>query len=262
MEVTLNNVRGIEDAMVSLYISKGNYTKALNDEIRADCVANTYSNGMVKPIINIVDETEDMIESRCRFDERFAKVIKYGQMHTTLIKFIDFSFVVERLHRGAQDDLDSHAERFDNRIIRQSTRLGAFDGSVSEYYTNKILTLDQFIKLYNVDIPDEIEIDNGETGEKDTYVRSVGGYINKSYLDEHPEESQDVKRGLYNLAIPSTCIVKCDLCEFAHVYKMRNKDSHAHPELRQMIESLARKLAVALAIDYVDLRTLLLEIPN
>ena len=256
MNVTLNNIRGIEDAMVSLYISKGNYTSELNERIRKNHNMNTYCNGM------IFKDIDPESEKRKEFMDRFAKVIKYGKQHTTILRFIDFSFVVEGLHRGGQDDLDAHAQRFNNRIIRQSTRLGAFDGSVSEYYKDKILTLDEFIKLFGINVPDEIEVENSETGKNDIYVRSVGGYVNKTYIDEHPNESQDVKRGLYNLAIPSTCIVKCDLLEFSHVYKMRNKDSYAHSELRDCIEQLTVKLADGFMMSYDDMRALLLEIVN
>lgn len=254
MKVILNNIRGVEDAMVSLYVSKGNFTETLNDDIRLNHIECTYHNGMF-------DDTSDEAAMDV-FMDRFNKVIKYGKKHTTLLRFIDFSFVVQGLHRGAQDDLDSHAKRFDNRIIRQSTRLGAFDGSVSEYYTDKILTMDRFLKLMGYEVPDEIEVNNAQTGIKEKYVRSVGGYVNQTYIDEHPEESQDVNRGLYTLAIPSTCIVKCDLCEFAHVYKMRNKDSTAHPELRECIESLTKQLANAFLLTYTGMRELLLEIPN
>jgi thymidylate synthase ThyX len=256
MNVTLNNIRGIEDAMTSLYISKGNYTRELHQNICRLLNANTYWNGMIMPgAIVAPKDRED-------FMDIISKVFKYGKKHTTILRYIDFSFIIEGLHRGAQDDLDAHAHRFNNRIIRQSTRLGAFDGSVSEYYTDKVLTLDQFIKMFGVDIPEEIEIDNPKTGEKDTYVRSVGGFVNKSYLDEHPSESQDVKRGLYNLAIPSTCLVKCDLFEFSHVFKMRNADSHAHPELRECIEKLTAQLAEGFLMPTDVMRSILNEIVN
>lgn len=38
--------------------------------------------------------------------------------HHTLMKYIDIAFFTDGLHRGAQDDLDSHAIAFNNRITR------------------------------------------------------------------------------------------------------------------------------------------------
>ncbi len=50
-------------------------------------------------------------------------------------RFLDFSFTVYNLHRAGQDDLDSHAKRMENRIIRSSTRLADFAaGEMSDYY--------------------------------------------------------------------------------------------------------------------------------
>lgn len=222
MKVELTTLRGIEDAITSLYQSKGNYTSDKGKFIRAHVFESTNDNGFIVKPTNF-------------FNEELAKVFKYGVHHTTILRYIDFSFVIEGLHRGGQDDLDSHAERFHTRIVRQSTRLGTFkDGAVSDYYKGKILTTDQVLKTLGVEIPDSVEIDGK------TYVKGVNGYI----LEEHKSE-QDVVRGLYNLAIPCSCICKIDLFQFSHVYKMRNKNTKAHEELRDVITSLVTQLAKA-----------------
>lgn len=248
MNVTLNNLRGIDDAIVSLYQSKGNHTAEKELSIRKLVHESVDWRGFIKP-----ERSEE-------FDSLLKKVIKYGKMHTTILRYIDFSFTFDGLHRGAQDDLDAHAHRFNNRIIRRSTRLSSFDGAVSDYYKNTILSLNDALYIisaeYDISIPDTLTV-NG-----DTYIRDTNGYVNKTYIDAHPDEEQDVRRGLYNLAIPSSCIVKCDLFEYSHVYKMRNKSSHAHPELRDGIESLTSQLAEAFYMFDDEFRELLNSIMN
>ena len=65
-----------------------------------------------------------------------------------MLRFEDISVVVEGLHRGATDDLDSHAKRMDNRIIRSSTRLADYhEGEVSEWYEDKIITWDEVLNI-------------------------------------------------------------------------------------------------------------------
>ena len=56
------------------------------------------------------------------------------------------------------------------------------------------------------------------------------------------ENNQDVKRGLYNLGFPSDFIFKVNLTEFAHVYKERNKNSGANPEVKQCCEMIADEI--------------------
>lgn len=246
MKVILNNIRGIDDAIVSLYESKGNYKESLEAELRQYTYDNTERNGFLK---------KDLQE---KFSWPYKKMLKIGQKHTTIIRFIDFSFSVIGLHRGGQDDLDAHAQRFNNRIIRLSTRLcSTIDGdSLSEYYKDKIIPMDSYLKYMNIQVPDTIIVGNDE------YVKTNGGYVNRSYIKKHPEEAQDVERGLYGLAIPSTCIVKCDLFQYAHVYKIRNKTTNAHPELRDMIESLTDQLADALNLTPEAMRAYLMGIEN
>ena len=98
MKVTLVETSGLIPAVESLYISK-----------------------------NHVDKFYEILEDKDKFNEAVDKLFRYGQKHTTLLRFIDFTFLVEGMHRAGQDDWDSHAKRFANRIVRLSTRYSKFD---------------------------------------------------------------------------------------------------------------------------------------
>ena len=100
-----------------------------------------------------------------------------------------------------------------------------------------------------IETPDEIEYDGSK------YVRATNGYIVKGM-----EDSKDVKRGLYMLSIPSNFIFRINLTEFAHVYKERNANSGANPEVKTAVEAMADQLEHATR-GYID-RTLLLQINN
>ena len=56
------------------------------------------------------------------------------------------------------------------------------------------------------------------------------------------ENNNDVKRGLYMLSIPSNFIFRIQLTEFAHVYKERNINGTANPEVKAAIESMVDQL--------------------
>ena len=74
--------------------------------------------------------------------------------------------MTEGMHRGGQDDIDAHARRFDNRIIRSSTRLAEFsEGEMSDYYRGKIISTDEALNILNIDIPDSFEF-MGRSGRK------------------------------------------------------------------------------------------------
>lgn len=167
-----------------------------------------------------------------------------------MLRFIDLSFSVYGLHRAGQDDLDSHAMRMNNRIIRSSTRLADFsDGEMSDYYAGKIIPTDMALASLGITTPDEIVVDGK------TYVRAVNGYILKGM-----ENSKDVKRGLYMLSIPSNFVFRISLTEFAHVFKERNESGGANPEVKMAVESMAEQLNAA-TNGFVN-RQLLLDIKN
>lgn len=163
------------------------------------------------------------------------KLFKWGRRHMTMLRFIDLSFTVYGLHRGGQDDFDAHTMRLNNRIVRSSTRLADFfDGEVSDYYSDKIIPTDVALAYLGITTPEELEYEGR------TYVRAVNGYIVKGM-----ENSYDAKRGLYMLSIPSNFIFRVQLTEFAHIYKERNINGTANPELKQAVEKMADQIEAA-----------------
>lgn len=243
MNVYLNKIAGIDDAIVSMYMSKRTWTRELEDHIRSVCNQVLHHNGKLRT--DIPESLEKSFEEYC---EWVNKLTKWGTQHITMLKFIDLSFTVEGLHRGGQDDWDAHAKRFDNRIIRSSTRLATFDQEMSDWYKDKIVPTDMALSELNINLPDTIQHDGT------TYVKTVNGYIREDLKDD-----KDAKRGLYMLSIPSNFIYKINLTEFAHVYKERNINGRANPEVKQCAEMSADQLE---QFQPKFTRELLLEIKN
>lgn len=245
MQVFLNRVDGIDDAVISMFLSKRTLTRDLEKEIREEtfnCSNASYrENGVLGSIKeDLTDKMRDWLN----------KLFKWGVHHMTMLRFIDLSFTVYGLHRAGQDDMDAHAMRMNNRIVRSSTRLADFKGGeVSDWYKGKIVPTDVALAYLGIDTPDEIEY------EGETYVKGVNGYILKGM-----EGKKDVKRGLYMLSIPSDFIFRIQLTEFAHIYKERNEKGTANPELKIAVESMADQLQAA-TNGYVT-RDLLMAIPN
>ena len=243
MRAYLQEITGWDGAITSMFMSKGTWTPKLGEEIHDVCDAVLTRRGFIK--------REFMKEIVIPYDHpliTFTKWVnmlcKIGSKHTTLLRFIDFCFVVDDVHRAAQDDFDAHAKRFDNRIVRLSTRLSAInenrinedtnDIKLSSFYDGKVLTLGQVLKIMNIELPDEIIVDGS------TYIRGIDGYINGEYKDNY-----DVARGLYKLGLSSLFVFKCNLCEYAHVRDLRMKKTpghpqsgRAHPELWDLIDAI------------------------
>ena len=221
MKVYLNSISGIDDAIVSMYMSHRTWTRDLEQHIYEVC----------RKVLNPDGSLKDNCDADCleEFHGWFSKLLKWGCKHTTMLRFIDLSITVEGLHRAGQDDWDSHARRFDNRIIRNSTRFkqSNFQYETSAYYQDKIIPTDIAAQIVGIQLPDSIPY-NGKN-----YVKAVNGYIL-----EDEKDNPDVKRGLYMLSIPSNFIFKVNLAEWAHVYKMRNVNSAANPEVRECCEMI------------------------
>ena len=219
MKVYLNEINGIADAIVSMHMSKRTWSHELDMDIRNTVNRVTDRWGWMRNISDAEDYE--------KFHKWFTMLLKWAKKHITLGKFIDLSFTVEGLHRGGQDDWDSHAKRFDNRIIRASTRLADFSqNEKSAFYEDKILSTDEAADLLGITLPEKFSVGDGKI-----WVKSVNGYISQGM-----ENNKDVKRGLYMLSIPSTFIFRINLIEFAHLYKERNNDSSAHPEVKECAE--------------------------
>lgn len=225
MKVYVNKITGIDDAIVTMFMSKRNWSRELEEHIRSVCKKCLTDTGMI--LFN-PDATN---EEKEEFMSWLDRLVKWGWKHITLLRFIDISVTVEGLHRAGQDDWDSHAKRFDNRIIRESTRLATFGHEMSDYYKGKILPMDEALNLIDMDIPQRISHDGSD------YVRTINGYIREDLAD-----NKDVKRGLYMLSIPSNFIFKVNLTEWSHVYKERNASGHANPEVKECCEAIADQI--------------------
>ena len=240
MHVILNNISNVQDAIEAMYFTKRTWTEELHNDL-----ANLYNecfdnHGIWRKDVGSAD--------RKRMTKLITSVCKMTKRHITIGRFIDFSFTVVGLHRGGQDDWDAHTKRYENRIIRNSTRLADFGNEKSDYYKDKILTTDEALSILEIKSPNEIEY-NGKI-----YVKTINGYILKEYID-----NKDVKRGLYMLSIPSNYIFKVNLTEFAHVYKERNSGGTANPEVKECAEQCLN--LINNVFDMMD-RQLMLDIQN
>lgn len=228
MEVYVNRIDGWDDAIISMFLSKRTLTRELELDIRkevASCVNTNPEYGTIGALVNVTDKLNDWL----------TKLFKWAPIHITMGRFLDFSFTVYGLHRAGQDDIDAHSMRMNNRIIRSSTRLADYShGEMSEYYEGKIVPTDTALAFLGINIPNEIEY------EGNVYVKGVNGYILKGM-----ENNKDVKRGLYMLSIPSNFIFKANLTEYSHIYKERNKNSGANPEVKTCIEKATDILNIA-----------------
>lgn len=227
MKVYVNRVTGIDDAIVTMFISKGNWSRELEMNIRNLCDRVLDRNGRF--LSNSEDLNPEDVE---QFNKYMTSLLKWGWQHTTMLRFIDISASVDGLHRGGQDDWDSHAQRFNNRIIRRSTRVNALENKLSDFYKDKVITTDEALGMLGTIIPDEVKIDGV------TYVKCQNGYVR-----EDLENSPDALRGLYSIGVSSMFVFKVNMTEWAHVYKERNAKGHANPEVKECCEAIASQLS-------------------
>ena len=199
LKATVTSITGFYEAFVSMFMSKRTWTPELDEEIKTVCSKVVDANGKLY-------ENQE-VESYKQFCKWLSMLLRMGKRHITILRYLDITIMTEGLHRAGQDDVDAHARRFDNRIIRNSTRLATFDdGEMSNYYKDKDLTDGQACKILGFELPNKID-HNGKT-----YVKSTNGYVLKEY-----ENNKDVKRGLYMLGIPSNFISKINLCFHSNI---------------------------------------------
>lgn len=224
MKIKVNAITGYDDAIVAMFISKRSWTPELDREIRITCRKVLDIDGRIRE-----DADPELVE---KFNKWMDIALRMGTRHITVIRYINISLMTEGMHRGGQDDIDAHSMRFNNRIIRSSTRLARFDqDEFSDFYKDKVMTTDRALKILNIDIPESFEYEGS------VYVKSPNGYVKEEY-----KEDNDVKRGLYMLGIPSNFVSQINLCEYAHVFQERNKDGGANPEVKEWAESFAQQL--------------------
>lgn len=225
MKVNVNSITGFEDAFSAMFISKRSWNPELDKEIRDVCDDVLDRNGNIKTWTCGKNNLN-------KFNNWLSTLLKIGRKHITLLRFIDVSIMTNGIHRAGEDDIDSHAKRFENRIIRSSTRLADFsEGEMSDYYTGKIIPTDKALSLMGIDLPNEFEFQGR------TYCKAPNGYIKEEY-----KNYKDVKRGLYMLSIPCTFVSKVNLCEWGHVFKERNENGGANPEVKEWAESVMEQI--------------------
>lgn len=260
MQFRLMNISGVDDAIISLFMSKRSYTPELADEIRANVRFHSDPYGRIQ-----IPEGTTCDPDTEQFANWLTKITKYGAQlgykrnHETMLRFIDLSIETIGLHRGAQDDLDAHAQRMNNRIVRSSTRLARFSGGErSDFYKGKILTAGEMAERcclvtlpqeLDVCVPEDVYKKLGETIRTEHWKFNGYAYVRGDVYDD-----QDVQRGTYPLEIPSNCIWRCDFVNLKHIYSMRHLYSHANPELKDGIEQLADQVERDLPVIGMALR--------
>lgn len=220
MKITYCKISGWDGAMRSFFMTNKKYDKQIEERLQK---VEKYLILREYGIINDDVDCEDLIW----YDKIKKNVIEVGKKHTTLLRFIDITFVVDGLHRGAQDDFDSHAKRLESRIVRMSTRVRNNEklNEVSGFYKGKIITFDDLTKQF--DLPEEFVKDDKK------FVRTPFGYVQDEYKDD-----RDVLRGNVPLAVSSMFTVKVNLTELCHIVRERAPGSAAAPELQEMIKML------------------------
>lgn len=252
--ITLTEVNGIAAADASLRQSKRSFKLEDYQKTMELLASHTDYRGFIIPPSNEDGRNTTLYhEEHEKIVGMMNKLAKWGAGvgqeangtwidagHETLLRYIDLTFVVEELHRGGMDDLDSHAMRFNNRIVRSSTRLATYNQSErSPWYEGKILSVEDIANALNITLPNTMTDTDGTV-----WVKSANGYVKEEYANNH-----DVLRGNYPLSIPMSAIMKINLFDLRHVYKRRNAYTHAAPELRMYIEGLADQVEAAIPGD-------------
>ena len=232
MKATVLSVTGWEEAITAIFMSKRTWTPELGDEIK-EVVANMTNRYGKYCGERDFTETNAPLSPDEKFENWSTRLLKWGTSHITLLRYLDITIMTEGMHRAGQDDIDAHARRFDNRIIRNSTRATSKPyHTVSEFYQGKIMTDGEAAKALGFELPDKAAI-NGEV-----WVKTTNGYVKEEYVN-----NKDVNRGLYMLAIPSNFISKINLCEWGHVFKERCNEGGANPEVKRWAEMVTDQLS-------------------
>ena len=118
-------------------------------------------------------------------------------------------------------------------LFRSATAHAEFlDGELSEWYQDKVLTTNQVLEILGIETPESFTTLDG-----DTYVKCNNGYVKEEYKD-----NGHVTRGLNYQGFPSDFKSKINLCEWGHVYGLRNNNGHANPEVKIWAESVMEQI--------------------
>lgn len=227
MNVYLNELTGIDDALVSLTMTNKVWTREKEMRLRELVEVCTDRKGKYTP-------SDKFKHANDAYLDKVNRLLRFSKKHITLASFIDFSVTVEGMHYAGCADADSHSMRYNNRIIRMSTRtkVDVFtEPELSDYYQDKIVPTDVALGILGMEVPEKLEY-NGKT-----YLKTVNGYI-----AEEESKNPDAKRGLYMLGVPTNFIFRCDLRQWAHVYKQRGNHGAANPEVKEWAEAITDQL--------------------
>jgi hypothetical protein len=103
VKVQLNSITNIDDALVTMYFSRGTWNWDLDREVRETVERCTDRHGRYHSSV--------AADVREKYIKTMATWLKYAPKHSTMASFIGLSFTVEGLHRAGQDDWDAHAKR-------------------------------------------------------------------------------------------------------------------------------------------------------
>ena len=95
MQVYLNRVDGIDDAIISMFLSKRTLTRDMEEHIRKECLVNQDMVMANSPVIGALNE-----ELSIEMNDWLTKLFKWGTHHITMLRFVDLSFTVYGLHRA------------------------------------------------------------------------------------------------------------------------------------------------------------------
>lgn len=252
MKISYFKISGFDGLIRSFFMTNKNYTEEIEKRMQnaerfiayADIAYPGYTilmsdcESITSAFIDFVSRTDNdinqmnintstLIDDIIWYRKMIRSAINCGNKHTTLLRFVDFTFVVDGLHRGGQDDFDSHAKRLESRIVRMTTRTLNNEkiNDISDFYKGKIMTFTDLVNTFN--LPEVTEFDD------ETFVRTPFGYVNEEYAND-----RDVLRGNVPLAVSSMFTVKVNMTEFCHIVRERAPGTAAAPELQEMIRML------------------------
>ena len=104
MNTYLNQISGIDDAIVSMFMSKRSWTREKELHIRQVCRQVLQPNG------SLAEYNAELAAEFEEFSNWMSKLVKWGQKHITMLRFVDMSITVEGLHRAGQDDWDARCD--------------------------------------------------------------------------------------------------------------------------------------------------------
>ena len=265
MKAHLYKISGYEEAIMSLRMSQSKfYSWEKAQDVQRLVYVCTDEQGFLSSedeyelkvqSLRYANKSDNKITGEYQKDtEEFKRLLRLtfnnamGEFdHHTLMKYIDISFFTEDMHRGAQDDLDAHAQRFNNRITRFSTRLAEInEPNVSEWYKDKVIPIHDALKeLQDYEgLPQYIKKDDT------VYELTPFGYVSEKYnrISKKNGLYKDVIRGLIPLGQAGSALWKIDLHELRYVYFRRSRMTKANPELKLVMEQLADQIEERLPV--------------